>query len=173
MKKVLMMVALVATMVLASCKPEVKTVPFLDNVKADYAELVAVHDSIIFYEAQIELDGNVSDRKAVNPLQYKEIFQGDTVVYFVERFVANDSVFNDSVNGYWMEDRPVNLDSICELNVAIEQLYKADLDLPESNLVTLRRPLYKVEYNPMYIFGSNLTFYVAVDAVTLEVTEFE
>lgn len=175
MKKFLMMVAMIATMVFTSCEKEKKTVSFLDTLKADYEQVVASHSDsvIVFYEAQCELDGTVNERKEVSMLAFREVFQGDSMVYLVDRCLTNDSVAYDSVKGYWMEDLVIGLDSICDFNTALESLYKADMVLPESNLVTLRRPLYSVQYNPLYVFGSVNTSFVAVDAVTLEVFELK
>lgn len=166
------MVAMIATLFLTGCEKKPKTVvSFLDTLKADYENVVAQHDSavVMFYEAQCQLTANVSDRADVTLEEYMDVIQCDSVVFTATRNVPAQTVVYDSVNGYWMEDLVVNLDTICDITVAIEALYKSDMVLPESNLVTLRRPLYKEDYNPLYIFGSTNTKYVAVDAVTLDV----
>lgn len=175
MKEIFLFVALAATILMSGCEKEKKVVNLTDTVKADYEALVAAHqnDTIVLYEVEAVLDGNVSDRKPVGLVSYKEVFQADSIVYFVEHYLANDSVAYDSVKGSWLEDLAFSTDTICDLDVALDCLYKADIVLPESNLFTLRKPLYKVIYNPLYIFGSTETGFVAVDGVTQEVSEVE
>ena len=176
MKKIFAIVA-VAVAVFTGCK---KTSDFNKYLTQDY-EYVQSHyvgQEVVFYEAQIVLNGSpVELGMKAQPVSAKEVFQvaDSAVVVIVNRDYVNGSVELEIHDGYWCEDVVIDPTLVGDYNDALKALLSAkEIDVPDAVFVTLRNPLGPVVYeNPFYIFGSNHTSFVAVDAVTFEIKDFE
>ena len=94
----------------------------------------------------------------------------DTKVYKFQHFSDGTNV-NDSINGFWVEDQPLNEEAIkLTYKEAYDKLMATNCPKPHSRYVTLRKQVGPIDANPQYIFG-NLRETVFVDAVTGEVSD--
>ena len=176
MKKILVIAAVAAAM-LTGCK---KVSDFNKYLAEDYEFVQNEYagQEVVFYEAQITLDGSPVDLgKDAQPASVKEVFQivDTSLVVIVNRNYHDGEVVVEQHHGYWCEDVVVNPYDIADYNDALDALLKIKSeDIPDAIYVTLRNPLGPTVYeNPFYIFGSNHTSFVAVDAKTLEINVFE
>ena len=177
MKKILAIAAMAAALLFTGCK---KTSNFNKYLVPDYEYVQAQYEGqqVVFYEAQIILNGSPAElgRKA-KPVSVKEVFQvvDSALVVFVNRDYANGTFEVEEHQGYWCEDVVVDPYTVGDYNYALEALLnvKGVIEIPDAVFVTLRNPLGPTPYeNPFYIFGSNHTSFIAVDAVTFEVQSF-
>lgn len=176
MKKIFAILA-VAVAMLTGCK---KTSDFNKYLVEDYEFVQAQYEGleVVFYEAQITLNGSpVELGYKAEPVSVREVYQvvDTALVVFVDRDYTTGVVNVEQREGYWCEDVVVDPTVVADFNDALDALLKAKtIDVPDAVFVTLRNPLGPVVYdNPFYIFGSNHTSFVAVDAVTLEIQQFE
>ena len=178
MKKLISILAVAALLVMTGCKTKVASV--LPLAKADYAEALAeVGDAELtaFYEIEMQLDKPVSAIDKGENVQLAKaltvIQAGDGRVKFIDRtynekgLVVNTDV--DIAHGDWLGDVAMHLDSlVLDLPDAIKRLQESNQVLPDGDKVTLRQPL-SPPFKALYIFGTNGTFFVSVDAITGEV----
>lgn len=180
MKKLFNVFAILALVVsLASCNP--KPVSILNQAKADYAEAIAETPDTLtaLYEIQMVLDKPISvvhQDGAVRLLTSMTAIQQDSIVTLKNRaYDKKGKVIENEVEqvvGYWLGDMRMPLDSlVLDLADAIQKLQETDIVLPEGDKVTLRTPA-APPFRPLYIFGTHGTFFVAVDAISGEVTDF-
>lgn len=172
MKKVLyFLAAIFVALGLVSCKDKCTYNKMLvenyERITTEYAD-----DVIEFREAEITLIDSihVADPRKTDVATVTEIYQGETSdsVMFV---VFNDGISGESYDkmGVWLGSGHVDFTSInYTLTDALRILQGSGLELPKTIFVTFRRPTYSAYENPLYIFGSEYTFYLFVDAVTGE-----
>lgn len=108
-----------------------------------------------------------------NPEMVVNIFQSivergngfDTYVWKFQHF-PDGTVLTDSINGFWIEDMPLN-DEIIKLKYteAFNKMLQVNLPKPHSKNVILRNPIGPVAINTQWIFG-NISEQIWVDAVT-------
>ena len=88
----------------------------------------------------------------VNIFQSIEEFDGgaDTYVWKFQHF-PDGTVLTDSIHSFWIEDFPLNRDTI-KLNyqAAFDRMMQANLPKPHSKNVTLRNPIGIVGVNPQW-----------------------
>jgi len=122
----------------------------------------------------IDADGNDGSlEEVVNVFQaVKERGNGaDVKVYKFQHF-ANGTIAKDSVDGFWIEDEPLEEEAIVLTYAeAFERLMQANIVKPHSCYCTLRKPVGPIDCNPQYVFG-NIRETVFVDAVTGDVTSY-
>lgn len=84
---------------------------------------------------------------------------------------VGDSTQVDVKHGFWVEDKPMNNDSIkVTFKEAYAKLMATNLPKPHSRQCVLRKEIGPKECNPQYIFG-NSEAQIYVDAVTGNVTD--
>lgn len=84
---------------------------------------------------------------------------------------VGDSTQVDVKHGFWVEDKPMNNDSIkVTFKEAYAKMMTANLPKPHSRQCVLRKEVGSKECNPQYIFG-NSEAQIYVDAVTGNVTD--
>jgi len=175
MKKILIFVAMMATLLLAGCK---STSEFNRALNEDYEAVMAEYPEALLYEVQTQFNDNFTtmDSKGLHVVTAREVFQvKDTLVMFIDRNFDEGTRVTSLENGAWLEDVKFGVKELKDVNEALDAMFKSDIIVPDSNLMTLRKPLGPTIYAfPFYIFGgSKEGKYVAVDAHTLEVQEFE
>lgn len=118
-----------------------------------------------------ENDGSIE--MIVNVFQVVEKYSDtcfDTFVFKFQHF-ADGTVAKDSVHGFWVEDMPLENETIkVTFLEALEKLNEVNYPKPHSRQVVLRKEVGPVEANPQWIFG-NMHYCLFVDAVTGEVTD--
>lgn len=176
MKKILMIMAAAVAM-LTACK---KTSDFNKYLVEDYQYVQQQYDGlqVVFYEAEVTLNGSpVELGLKAQPVSVREVYQvvDTALVVFVDRDYTTGVVNVEQHEGYWCEDVVVDPTVVGDYNDALKALLNAKgITVPDAVFVTLRNPLGPTVYeHPFYIFGSNHSSYVAVDAVTFEVQGFE
>ena len=117
------------------------------------------------------LDG---DDVTSNPEMVVNVFQSivekgngyDTKVWKFQHFP--DTIITDSIDGFWIEDFPLNEDVIkVNYTAAFEKMLEVNLPKPHSKNVILRNPVGPVEINAQWVFG-NISEQIWIDAVTGE-----
>ncbi len=76
-------------------------------------------------------------------------------------------------DAFWLEDCDLSEygDQLITFDEAVELALKSDFKKPHSAYVVLRKPVWKVWTNPLYIFGNDRTGLIVVDALTGEVSD--
>lgn len=115
-----------------------------------------------------ECDGTVSGISNVFQVVKEKEKGYDTQVVLVAH--ATDTMSVDVKHGFWVEDSPLNNDSIISFKEAFDKLMAVNLPKPHSQQVVLRKEVGPVKCNPQYIFG-NRKSQIYVDAITGEVSE--
>lgn len=134
------------------------------TIPNDYA---VVNDSVaIFYETQVTLENDLDSTYSANVVSVVNVFQKRDSAYMFTHLVGSDSL--SVVNDFWMEDSPIDFNSIISFKDALDSIANSDL-YPHVKFVTLRRPLGPNVTNPYYIFAK----VAAVDAVDGRVMTFE
>ena len=180
MKKIFVVLTLAAALLVAGCKPQ--PVSVLKQAKADYAAVVEEAPEgaqVAFYEIEMVLDNPVSalnEGKDIKLQSARTVIQQDSLVKFIDRFYNDKGKVTDTElieeTGFWVGDLNMPLDSlVLDLQDAINKLKETDTILPEGDKVTLRAPL-APPFRTYYIFGTYGTFFIAVDAITGEVSDF-
>ena len=137
-----------------------------------------VGDNYRWYETQIRLVDFLDEENDGSIDMLVNIFQAvnqvsetsfDTVVY---KFQHNaDGTVVGSVNGFWIEDFPMNDEAIkVSFREAYDKVMSVNYPKPHTRYVTLRKQVGPVDANPQWIFG-NLKSQLYVDAVTGDVTD--
>lgn len=92
----------------------------------------------------------------------------DPKVYQFQHFV-DGSIFEDSINGFWIEDFPL-VDSLIKVpyDSAFNLVMQVNLPKPHSKNVILRDPVGPKPCNPQWVFG-NVQSQIWVDAYTGEI----
>ena len=131
-------------------------------------------DNVRWFETTVVMETEFDDSLQVGTIEsVTNVFQTiiekekgvDTQVYFITHY--NDgSVVEDSVNGWWAEDFPLNDEKITlTFDQAYYQLMKANIVKPKSKYCVIRKQVGPKAANVQYIFG-NIANQVYVDAVT-------
>lgn len=178
MKKLFIALVLACALLFASCNPEPARV--LEQAKADYAVAVSeASDSsfVAFFEIEMVLDNPISALNEGVDVKLQEavsILQIDSLVRSIDRtYNAKGKIVSTETSeeiGSWVSDSKIALDSLVyDLPEALQRLREAEIILPEANKVTLRAPL-APPFKTYYIFGTYGTEFVAVDAISGEVS---
>ena len=173
MKKILFVI--LAIFAIASCKPKVD---FNKLMQDDYAAVVAEFgDSVKFYEVETVLTKPINlldDNIAVSASS--TIIQAGNKIKQIDRIFKNSRIKEENVtynDGWWAGDFMVELDSVnLNLKDAIQKLHETNTVLPETTYMTFRKPA-APPFRTQYIFGSEKTFFISVDAGTGEVNVVE
>lgn len=130
-----------------------------------------------WYETDILLPEFLdSENVTSDPVELVNIFQGiiekgngfDTWVFKFQHF-PDGTVLTDSINGFWIENMPLN-DEVIKLTYeeAYDRIMQTNSPKPHSKHVTLRNPIGPIAINTQWIFG-NIHEQLWVDAVTGDV----
>lgn len=134
-------------------------------------------DDYRWYETDILLPEFLDAEDVTSdPVMVVNILQGivergegfDTWVFKFQHF--NDgTVLTDSVQGFWIENQPLN-DEVIKLKYteAFDRIMQTNSPKPHSKHVTLRNPIGPIAINTQWIFG-NIHEQLWVDAVTGDV----
>jgi len=200
MKKLFLGLVFMVTLLFASCNNCNKTTPVNTNEVVDTVatEVVAelnpttliavdrqamynkVGEDYRWYETCMMLNDFLDEENDGSLAEVVNVFQAviardehsfDTKVYKFQHF-ADGTWAEDSIDGFWIEDEPMN-DAVIKITYkeAYDKLMATNLPKPHSRYVTLRKQVGPVEANPQYIFG-NIRETVFVDAVTGEVFDY-
>ena len=148
-------------------------------ISMDRQEMYLNHgDNYRWFETCIKLKDFLDEENDGSLEEVVNVFQvviekgngADVKVYKFQHF-ADGTVVKDSVDGFWVEDEPLNEEAIIiSYDEAYEKLMAVNMPKPHSKYVTLRKQVGPVDANPQYIFG-NIRDVVFVDATTGEVSE--
>ena len=141
------------------------------------AMYIKFKDNYRWYETDILLPEFLNSENVTNePEMVVNIFQSivqkgngfDTWVFKFQHF-ADGTVLKDSVQGFWIENNPLN-EEVIKLKYieAFDKIMQTNSPKPQSKHVTLRNPVGPVAVNTQWIFG-NIREQLWVDAVTGEV----
>ena len=130
-------------------------------------------DDYRWYETDILLPEFLnSENVTSDPEMVVNIFQSivqkgkgyDTWVFKFQHFI-DGTVLKDSVQGFWIENNPLN-EEVIKLKYieAFDKMMQTNSPKPQSKHVTLRNPVGPVEVNTQWIFG-NIREQLWVDAV--------
>lgn len=130
-----------------------------------------------WYETDILLPEFLDSEDATSePVMLVNIFQSivekgngfDTWVFKFQHF-PDGTVLTDSVQGFWIENMPLN-DEVIKLKYteAYDRIMQTNAPKPHSKHVTLRNPIGPIAINTQWIFG-NIHEQLWVDAVTGDV----
>lgn len=128
---------------------------FNKTVKKAYKRIMAKYPDAIFYEAQgvlKEENGEV----VPDAEQVTCVFQAEPnkVVYLIYQEGKRSTI--KKFDGYFVQDCAIGPKCKVSLEKAFDIMHSADIILPHSLYVTLRRPLTKdVKEYPDYIYGDN------------------
>lgn len=156
-------------------------------VATDRQEMYAVTQEkageYVYYETTIEMtdfldaDTVPAVKNCVNVMQSMvECEEGGyrTDVYeFKHNFLASTTDVELHEDAFWCEDCDLSSygNRIIPFAVALDRVLKSNFKKPHSAFVVLRKPLWKVEVNPLYIFGNPRSGMLYVDALSGEVTD--
>lgn len=193
MKKILLGIMLMISALFISCNKCSKQDPIIsadsvsnvdfrvDNlISTDRQEMFLNHgDNYRWFETCLKLNNFLDEENDGSLEEVVNVFQvviekgngADVKVYKFQHF-SDGTVVKDSVDGFWVEDEPLNDESIkISYEQAYELLMAVNLPKPHSRYVTLRKQVGSVDANPQYIFG-NINETLFVDAVTGEVRDY-
>ena len=172
MKKLFIVLMIVLAGV--ACTPKIN---FNQLMKTDYANtVIEFPDSVVqFYEVQTVLDKPIT--KKVEPIYVSAsstiIRIGEDKIKKIDRVFKNGRLKSENIeylDGHWMEDFAIPLDSInVSFDTAVKTLRDSSI-FPESTYMTFRKPIIP-PFRTQYFFGSELTFYVGVDAITGDISK--
>ncbi len=126
-----------------------------------------------FYEVQTVLNGNLDTLTydSVKILGSMTVFSVNDTVFMRTRDWESGEVAEEKVLGHWMGTAALDsLNIEVPFEKAVELLYSTNYPIPAGDKMTFRKPLNGVNENPLYIFGTVGTHFVAVDSVTGEVS---
>lgn len=181
MKKVIFMLLLAFASLLCSCgsrnndnaglKSDVVTIDnFLEVTKADFATEFKKSNKAVFYESQITFVNNV-DEDPGNIERVMNVVQDTSMcTQFVHQ---GGNTYITKTQSWWLEDMPINLDTIISLDSAITRLQHANIQKPKSRYCVLRHIVGPTPTTPAYIFGTVGTGFVRVDGLTGDVSEIK
>ena len=170
----------IAGVVIALCsgpkdEPAVAEPTFVEYLAEDfeYAKSFENDSTLVrFYEVQTILNGNLDTLTydTVKILGSMTVFSVNDTVVMRTRDWESGEVAEEKVLGHWMGTAPLDsLNVEVPFEKAVELLYSTNYPVPAGDKMTFRKPLNGVAENPLYIFGTVGTHFVAVDAVTGEV----
>jgi hypothetical protein len=126
-----------------------------------------------WYETDIVLKYFLDDEKQDGTwTELSNIFQvaedGDPHVYFIDH--SGDSWIMNDKKGFWIEDYPINPDSLkISYQKAYEIMMASNYKKPHSKHCILRNPIGPLECNPQWVFG-NVRSQIWIDATTGKAT---
>lgn len=147
----------------------------VENVISTDREQMFVNfgDDVRWFETTIVMDKEFDDSLQVGEIEsITNVFQTiiekdknvDTKVYFITHN-SDGTVVEDSVDGWWAEDFPLNDEEIkLTFEEAFTKLYEANIVKPKSKYCVIRKQVGPKAANIQYIFG-NIANQVYVDAV--------
>ena len=161
-----------------SCITEIETpgkgYNFEEVVKVDNEVVLTKYESSVFFEVDAVLDGYIDEATELNVQEIKTIFQDykkkPSVIIVLREGAYGEDPAISTLNTLWMDCLPIKLPLTLTLQQAIDKIKEANIKLPHSNIVVLKNPFRPEADSPLYIFGQNSTGYVAVNAVTGEVS---
>jgi hypothetical protein len=134
-------------------------------------------DDYRWYETDILLPEFLNAEDVTSdPVMVVNIFQSvvergngfDTWVWKFQH-LNNGTVLKDSVQGFWIENNPLNDEAIkLKYTEAFDRIMQTNAPKPQSKHVTLRNPVGPIQINTQWIFG-NIHEQLWVDAVTGDV----
>ena len=196
MKKLFFILSLVCMALFVSCDRN-KKVPTNNDDNSTTTEVVQLNPTTLvstdrqdmylnhgedyrWYETCMILNDYLDEENDGSLAEVVNVFQAiimrsehsfDTKVYKYQHF-ADGTAVEDSINGFWIEDEPMNNEAIkVTYKEAYDKLMATNLPKPHSRYVTLRKQVGPVAANPQYIFG-NIREQVYVDATTGEVRDY-
>ena len=181
MKKVLLI--LLCSVLLMSCKKhvDVKEVAKLNvenTISTDRQYMYLNYgDDYRWYETCVLLknfldedcDGTIEEISSV----FQVVTQIDSTSFDTQVIMTNhtlDGSQTDVKEGFWVEDYPINNDSIISFKEAFDKLMATNCVKPHSRHCVLRKEVGRYDANPQYIFG-NTKAQVYIDAVNGNVNE--
>lgn len=168
MKKLLFLT--LAVLSIFSCKPK----DYLETLTKDTKEIGVIYLGAQLREVECVLTGYIDEAEKLEVESALQIYQVNAKFDSVPYVVFNGKT-TETKDGIWVGSGDIDL-SVIKLNFhqAFKRLHEVNMPIPHSNLVTLRIPLDgSGNMDPLYIFGSMKTFFVAVNSVTGEVTRFD
>lgn len=185
MRKFLSFLSLALLMALSGCEKSSVEDPrplfddsypsFEQVVKADFAYLQSLpgDGQSYFYETECVLSGAISEMEAedVRILSSTTIGSRSKVVYFLETDFTTGIREESSTPGAWAGTFSIDDPTVMPIGFSEAVgilLSQTQVPVPASDKMTFRKPMGTLP-NPLYIFGSNHSFYVGVDGVTGEV----
>ena len=184
MKKLLLITAtLVASLSLVGCKCSKEQEPeqpseFNTLIQSDYEMVkLANPDSLVeLMEVETELSDTLTkaDPNEITVSKAIEVFRVGEKVVFIDRDYEKGSFEMSEKYGQWFGDAIIFPGKTGDFAKAVKALYTSGLNLPETIFMTLRKPLDgQLREYPLYIFGSQNTHFISVDAGTYEVLPIE
>lgn len=192
MKKIVFVLILFAGLVFTSCSKCTKNAEQQQIVMTDSVAKLVVENTIStdrqamylkfgdnyrWFESCVLLPEYLdSENVTSDPVMVSNVFQGivekengfDTWVFKFQHFADGTNAV-DSVQGFWIEDNPLNEDTIAlKYTEAYEKIMQTNAPKPHSKQVCLRNPVGPLPCNAQYIFG-NIREQLWVDAVTGDV----
>ena len=164
----------------------VDTTEVVTNVKINVEQAISLDRQAMYlkfgeeyrwYETDILLPEFLdSENVTSDPVELVNIFQSivekgngfDTWVFKFQHF-PDGTVLTDSIQGFWIENMPLN-DEVIKLKYveAYDRIMQTNSPKPHSKHVTLRNPIGPIAINTQWIFG-NINEQLWVDAVTGDV----
>lgn len=142
-----------------------------ESMYLNYAKNYRWYETCILLENYLdeENDGSIVGISNIFQMITEEGAGFDTKVVMFSH--TNNSNVVDVKDGFWVEDFPLNEDSIViTYKQAYERIMQANLPKPHSKHVVLRKEIGPISCNPQYIFGNNKS-QIYVDAITGAVTD--
>lgn len=185
MKKIILAIITLVIINACSCNQSKKNYPaIVSNINAE--ELISLDRQDMYltygedyrwYETSITLKEFMDSENADSLIEsISNIFQtliasdDGTDVHVVMRSHYGDTVSVKVLSGFWVEDFPLNNESITlTFTDAYNKLMETNIPKPHSRQVVLRKEVGPIDANPQWIFG-NIKQHVYVDAVTGNVT---
>lgn len=180
MKKILFFIGIAALLFAGCHKIEKDTyLTFEKAISADFELLKAKATTGMpnFYEFECVLNGNISVMapKDVKILTSKAVGSCGHTVYFFDTDFVTETRKEDSASGSWFGSFTIPDPTAMAISFskAVEILFgQTEFPVPASDKMTFRHPMGTFK-NPLYIFGSNHSSYVAVDAMTGEILSLD
>lgn len=134
-----------------------------------------------YYETVVVLSNYLDADTTFEYQSVKDVMQtkvGDHVSGFtttVYEYEHNLAEHKDTTivheDAFWLEDCDLSSygDQLITFDEAVELALKSNFKKPHSAYIVLRKPVWKVWTNPLYIFGNDHTGLIVVDALTGEV----
>ena len=194
MKKLFLVLALFVSMLFVSCNGCNKTdvndqeTAVVETTVLDPTSIIAMDRQDMYmnhgqdyrwFETCMKLNDFLDEENDGSLAEVVNVFQAvieresgfDTKVFKFQHF-ADGTYAQDSIDGFWVEDQPLNEEAIViTYQEAYEKLMEVNMPKPHSRYVTLRKQVGPIDANPQYIFG-NIQETLFVDAVTGEVKNY-
>ena len=135
---------------------------------ANYKDDYRWYETDILLPYFLDSDSATSDPEEVVNILQSVVERGNGADVWVHKFqhFKDGTVVHDSVQGFWIEDFPLNRDTIkVNYKQAFDRMMQANFKKPHSKHATLRNPIGPVGVNAQWIFG-NIHEQIWIDAVT-------